>query len=1506
MGTITSFFSHFVRFIIVPGLLGLSVWFRKTILLFVRSHLPWVLIAVGVLIFLLLIYLLFFFRKARKKPEKKTPAQEAMAAEEDGPAPDGEAADETGDEAVAPEHVAAKTKLSTLRLRGIFSRAMKVMKTNVAGRDYRYRIPWVLMLGEAGCGKTRSLKQTRFKLPLGGPFGGRAGERDECKWWFLEKGAVIDVSGDLVLREDGYSADDRLWSLLLRLLQKYRPERPIDGVVLTIPCEELIGPSGADGPDLDQASRKADQLNKKLWHAQKILGIRFPVYILVTKCDRIQGFQSFCQSLPETQANGLFGWSSPHSVDTAYSNEWVGKAFQAINRDLFQNQFEIFAENKGGVDAEGLYLFPENLKKLADPLQVYLDRIFRQSVYYDSYLFRGVYFCGDSGVDKIRNVPAKTFFLKDLFDRKVFPEFRLARPQARAMVSKNRAVLATQAIALLIALVGGLGLWRAYDQLQDDKRAMVPVFRQIDKDFRTLRQADKGAEGLMLYNALRHGSVSITFGKSAMNLFKGMTNFRSLTYPFIPSSWFSDLHKELRRSMTLAYDGIILKALYIELLQKAKAIFESTTTGSFRADSEDVLSLEETPEFMELKRFVDNLQELERHAELYNSLRTSKNLGDLGKVVKYLFDIELPSGFYKNARYYHGALGKTNYRIFDPSIFRLKAKFFTLKKLTRALYDRLYTPNQVEVALARLSYKLDKFAKQRRRPSGEIKLIRSVLETIEQTETILGQKQFAWVFNDEFNLGDAFNDVMSAVESSGFLGEDLRQEVETEGETGFESLHAALMGKSSILTGRLIALAGETADIGDGEEPVFPGPEAGVPDVDNEEFFADFKDADIVDINEPDEEIVAAAEDDLGDLGDDMGDDEDLDWGDEDEGDDMDWGDDEGGGDGEDASEERIANRLSNSVLALKGELEQLLEQDFMVEKLGGAKDLKLPPGTRLRWDKNLLAEAVRLFEPYETYKQDGLGRFPLDLQHSMENLAKENLETKVLDLISRAQNFEAVEKDFSGQLQESDILLEIRNFSTSSGLLNQLLTYFDDLDLVKSHQVLSDLLYWQTATLMAAFNGYLEAEDLYGIKGGDFSWWDGRAPLNLTAFEVADDKELANYLNFQRERIQRLADEYARPLVGFFQSSRILRNRNEERILFRWERIIAQLENFQNKKPGNSVTELETFILSHLPEISVENYFEKIPPKDLSATSGDIFLQRKNEMRRLLFRRCQRLASIRIEQSYGKLVAFFNDNLAGRFPFADVSGRSIYAEADPGDIKDFYRIFDAHRQTLKSVLQDNRQFGASGDRARTFLDRMDKIRIFFQAYLGLAQGEKPPPEQTPTFDLTVQFRVNQVKEVMGNRIMGWRMAVGEQVFENRAEPNTGRWRYGDPIRLTLRWARNAPDYPIFAGDSPGVKMAGREISFGFDNQWSLLRMLTAHASDPGDFDQLSDPNPHTLKFVVRAKRRGVKPHAGDTFEMQCFVRVGLLSTGKKKATLVMPVFPLNAPALKLMETGIN
>ena len=194
------------------------------------------------------------------------------------------------------ESPARQHSVSSLGLKSSFSRAVRLLRTHVTRRDYRYRLPWLLAVGEADSGKTTLLSETGLGLPLGRPAEQPHGVKQGVNWFFFDRGVVLDVAGDFVLRPDGEPSNRRGWREIARLLQKYRPERPLDGVVLTIPCTDLVAARGLDGRA--RIEQKAATLYRKLWQAQKILGMSFPVYVIVTKCDEIAGFRSLCRELP--------------------------------------------------------------------------------------------------------------------------------------------------------------------------------------------------------------------------------------------------------------------------------------------------------------------------------------------------------------------------------------------------------------------------------------------------------------------------------------------------------------------------------------------------------------------------------------------------------------------------------------------------------------------------------------------------------------------------------------------------------------------------------------------------------------------------------------------------------------------------------------------------------------------------------------------------------------------------------------------------------------------------------------------------------------------------------------------------------------------------------------------------------------------------------------------------------------------------------------------------------
>src|SRR5215510_6502826 len=142
---------------------------------------------------------------------------------------------------------------SDVELRSSFRRALRILKSYVTGRDYRYRAPWYLLAGESKSGKTSLLESNGLNEPVNELIE----KNRRLNWYLFDQGVVIDVAGDFMLRNDG-TANHRGWNTILQLLQKHRPQRPLDGLVLTIPCSDLTVEGELDHERRNRLEQKAN------------------------------------------------------------------------------------------------------------------------------------------------------------------------------------------------------------------------------------------------------------------------------------------------------------------------------------------------------------------------------------------------------------------------------------------------------------------------------------------------------------------------------------------------------------------------------------------------------------------------------------------------------------------------------------------------------------------------------------------------------------------------------------------------------------------------------------------------------------------------------------------------------------------------------------------------------------------------------------------------------------------------------------------------------------------------------------------------------------------------------------------------------------------------------------------------------------------------------------------------------------------------------------------------
>jgi type VI secretion system protein ImpL len=295
---------------------------------------------------------------------------------------------------------------------------------------------------------------------------------------------------------------------------------------------------------------------------------------------------------------------------------------------------------------------------------------------------------------------------------------------------------------------------------------------------------------------------------------------------------------------------------------------------------------------------------------------------------------------------------------------------------------------------------------------------------------------------------------------------------------------------------------------------------------------------------------------------------------------------------------------------------------------------------------------------------------------------------------------------------------------------------------------------------------------------------------------------------------------------------------------------------------------------------------------------AGDFFLQQRRRLQRQLIQQCHTLADVRMLEAYTKIADSFNRTLAGKFPFTAHDSTEYDAEAEPSAIRDFYRVFDTYSKTVKELLrQPGESAAASTEQILTFLERLDTVRHLFDEFL-----QSTGTQERPTLAFAVDFRVNQQHERGGNRIIDWQLSLGKQHFRYLDADRRGRWRYGDPIRFSVRWAKDAPTHPAADVPQPGVEVKGGRVIYTYTNPWSLFSLVRRHASAAEDFDRFVDPKPHTLKFLIDTAPVEPVEHGGSGRTAlpptKVFIRLSVTSPDHKHQRII-PSFPTVAPHLQ-------
>jgi type VI secretion system protein ImpL len=248
-------------------------------------------------------------------------------------------------------------------------------------RHSLYRLPWYVVLGEAGSGKTSLLSASRLPfLQASDAAAWQPG--DPCRFWLGDQAVLVEASPPA-----SSATSYPVWQRVLMRLRRARPRCPVNGAIVTLQAAQLLAAG-------EEVAARAVVMRAQLEAMQRCLRVRFPIYVVVTHCDRLHGFDTFFQQLDRRSADQVWGVTLPFGAEGRGQGALAmfQARFAALVLRLQERVVDMLAACGDAGRAGKVYGFPAQLEALGQPLGALLDEVFTVSPYAETPWLRGVYF----------------------------------------------------------------------------------------------------------------------------------------------------------------------------------------------------------------------------------------------------------------------------------------------------------------------------------------------------------------------------------------------------------------------------------------------------------------------------------------------------------------------------------------------------------------------------------------------------------------------------------------------------------------------------------------------------------------------------------------------------------------------------------------------------------------------------------------------------------------------------------------------------------------------------------------------------------------------------------------------------------------------------------------------------------------------------------------------------------------------------------------------------------
>jgi type VI secretion system protein ImpL len=262
---------------------------------------------------------------------------------------------------------------------------LKSSNLGVNGKEAVYSLPWYIVAGTPKAGKSSLVlgsnlnfqtlpsqrqSEQQFVRPTG-----------NIDWRITSDAVFVDTAGRY--QSEGVDAEE--WSAMLDTVKKYRSNRPLDGFLLVVDAEKILN---SDGRDIEEMAKV---LRSRLDDAITRLKVRFPIYLVFTHADAIEGFRdSFSTSKNE---GGTLVWGSTIPLEKSESAaQMFDGEYEILHNSIMKRRIARLSAPFPPIRQLRIFNFPLHFGSARRKLGAFVATLFRPNPFSENPFLRGFYF----------------------------------------------------------------------------------------------------------------------------------------------------------------------------------------------------------------------------------------------------------------------------------------------------------------------------------------------------------------------------------------------------------------------------------------------------------------------------------------------------------------------------------------------------------------------------------------------------------------------------------------------------------------------------------------------------------------------------------------------------------------------------------------------------------------------------------------------------------------------------------------------------------------------------------------------------------------------------------------------------------------------------------------------------------------------------------------------------------------------------------------------------------